>query len=281
MLKYDMSSRYLVTDNKIVLGDALPELRKLFNKVRGVEVAVLLVSVAGDRASAHDFEIALKPSEDKPLDLERIAHRVAEALGVKEDRVGIVNVGQCSPELLSRILKDGVVVKGQPEAIEQLSKEARQSSGALMEPSARSSPDPALDKLILSLRVEEVRRDATFIRDEILRRRVEELSYKEVLALERAMYKIAESMLDVCRHLVSVYSLGPAGSGGEHPRILAEATKMPRDLAEDVMKLAELRDVLVHHYLGVRTDVLYETAKDVVERVVGRFAEWARTADGK
>jgi uncharacterized protein YutE (UPF0331/DUF86 family) len=83
-------------------------------------------------------------------------------------------------------------------------------------------------------------------------------------------------MLDVCRHLVSVYSLGLAESYGEHPRRLAEAKKMPRGLAEDVAKLAGLRNILVHRYLKVRTDMLYNAAKETVEKTVDKFIEWIK-----
>lgn len=52
-----------------------------------------------------------------------------------------------------------------------------------------------------------------------------------MLALERALHRIAEAMLDICRHLVAVHSLGIVESYGEYSRRLAQAGKMPRGLA--------------------------------------------------
>ena len=68
-------------------------------------------------------------------------------------------------------------------------------------------PDPRIDKMIITSRIEEIRRNADFIHSEILVKRVEDLSYGEILALERALHRMIEAMLDICRHLVSIYSL--------------------------------------------------------------------------
>jgi len=66
--------------------------------------------------------------------------------------------------------------------------------------------------------------------------------------------------------LVSVYSLGLVESYGEYPQKLAKANKMPKDLAKDVTKLSGLGNILVHRYLEIRTEILYQAAKGTVER---------------
>jgi len=38
-----------------------------------------------------------------------------------------------------------------------------------------------------------------FIKNEILSKKIEELSYKDILALEIAMHRIIALMLDICR----------------------------------------------------------------------------------
>jgi uncharacterized protein YutE (UPF0331/DUF86 family)/predicted nucleotidyltransferase len=260
-----------------MLSNALPKLKRLFDRAEDVEVAILFGSIARDGFSGHDVDIAIKLSRENLLDLGYIVSQVAEALGVNEDQVDVVSISQCGPILLSRILGEGIVIKGQPEAIEKLLEKAQQSPDALIELRMWSKLDPKIDKAILTSRVEEIRKNAGFVKSEILCKKVEELDYKEILALERAMQKIIESMLDVCRHLVSAYSLGLAESYGEYPRRLAEARKMPRDLAEDMAKLAGLRNILIYRYLKVRTDMLYEAAKESVERIVGEFMEWVGT----
>ena len=92
----------------------------------------------------------------------------------------------------------------------------------------------------------DIRRNAGFIKNEALAKNVDELDYKDILALEGAHHRIAEAMLDICRHLVAVHSLGIAESHGEHPRKLAQAGKIPKELADELARIAGLRNILVH-----------------------------------
>jgi len=98
--------------------------------------------------------------------------------------------------MISKILKDGIIIKAQPKIIEELSQKAQQAPDVIMEIKQWSTLDPKLDKTIITSRIEEIRKNADFIKSEILSRKIEELDYKDILALERAMHKIIESMLD-------------------------------------------------------------------------------------
>ncbi|RSN74920.1 HepT-like ribonuclease domain-containing protein, partial [Candidatus Methanodesulfokora washburnensis] len=66
---------------------------------------------------------------------------------------------------------------------------------------------------------------------------------------------------------------------GEYPRRLAEAKKMPKDIAEEIEKLAGLRNILVHRYLKVRREMLYDAAKNTVNEIINRFMEWVKEID--
>jgi uncharacterized protein YutE (UPF0331/DUF86 family)/predicted nucleotidyltransferase len=276
MLKYGTGENPV--GRRIVLNDVLPKLRALFNEMKGVKVAILFGSIARDGASSHDVDIALL-GEENLLYLGYVVSKVAEALGISEDQVDVVSMNQCNPIFLSRILREGVLIKGEPEAVEKLLEKAQRSPDAIIELRMWSNIDPKLDKTIITSRVEEIRRDADFIKSEILCKRVEDLDYKEILALERAMQRIIESILDICRHLVSVYSLGLVESYGEYPKRLAEAKKMPKDIAEEIEKLAGLRNILVHRYLKVKREMLYDAAKNTVNEIINRFIEWVKEID--
>jgi len=85
--------------------------------------------------------------------------------------------------------------------------------------------DPKLNKTVISSRIEESRRNTQFIRNEILSKKIEDLDYKDMLALKKAMHRIIEAMLDIHRHLVAAYSLGFVERYGEYPQRLAKAKK--------------------------------------------------------
>jgi len=262
----------------LTLNYVLPRLKKLFEKLENVEIAILFGSIARDKISVHDIDIALKLKKEDLLEIGGIITQIARTLSINEDNVDVTILDQISPIMLSRILKEGIIVKAEPRAYELLLRKERQIPDALIEFRQWAAIDPKLDKAVIISRVEEIRKNTAFIKDEILTKNIEELDYRDTLALERAIHRIIESMLDICRHLVSVYSLGFAESYGEYPRKLAEANKMAGDLAEDIAKLAGLRNILIHRYIEIKKELLYQAARDITEKIVNEFIKWIQTS---
>jgi len=267
-----------VAKTKLTLSYVLPRLKKLFEKLENVEIAILLGSIARDKISFHDIDIALKLKKEDLLEMGSIITQIARTLRINEENVDVIILDQISSIMLSRILKEGIIVKAEPKASELLLRKEWQTPYALIESRQWAAIDPKLDRTVIISRVEDIRKNTVFIKDEILTKKIEELDYKDILALERAMHRIIESMLDICRHLVSVYSLGFVESYGEYPRKLAEANKMARDLAGDLAKLAGLRNILIHWYLEIEKELLYQAAGDITEKIVNEFIKWIQTS---
>ncbi|MEM2123100.1 MAG: HepT-like ribonuclease domain-containing protein [Candidatus Bathyarchaeia archaeon] len=241
-------------------------------------------SVARDGLSLRDVDLGVKLSDGRGADLLNIGGVVCEVagiLGVSEDRVDVVDIDRAPIHLLWRILKEGIVVKGSEAAVEELEKRVEPYPDLLAETKhwMNVDPDPKVDKIILESRVAEVRRNVDYVKGEVLTRKPGDLRYGEVLALERALHRIAEAMLDMCRHLAAVYSLGLVESYGEYPEKLAYAGKMPGDLAEKLGKLAGLMDILVHGYLEMKTELIYEAAEEVAGELAGQFIKWVGEMD--
>lgn len=266
-----------VRGRRLKFTTLLRKLKGLFEGDSDIEVAILFGSVVRRGESSHDIDIALKLRRKDLLYIGQIVSQISKRLKVGEDYIDITFLDESNPILLSKVLAEGIVIKGKEEAIQQLLKRAQRAPDALLELKVWLSLEPKLDRAIITSRVDEIRRNASFIKEEVLSKGVKDLSYEDRLALERAFQRVVESMLDICRHLVSVYSLGLAESYGEYVTKLAEAKKMPKDLAEDLARLAGLRNILVHRYLEIKLDLLYRAAYEVVERVVGRFIEWVET----
>lgn len=258
------------------------KLNGLFNELDDVEIAILFGSIARGCERPHDADIAVKFSSRKSLlDIAGLASLIARELGVNEDFIDIVDLSEAKPLLLIKILGEGIVLKGDSRKLEELYEEASKGIDQLIEVRrwANLDPAPEVDKAVLASRVEEVRRNAEFIKREILTKSVDELEYRDVLALERAIHRIAEAMLDICRHLVTVYSLGIVESYGEYPRRLAQAGKIPRELAEELTRIAGLRNILVHRYLEINLNKLYDAAREIALKIAPNFIQWVKTID--
>ncbi len=252
-------------------------LADLFRSIDDVEVVILFGSLARCGFTIHDVDIAVKFSREiSLLDLGLLASRVAEVLNIDANYVDIINLDQVNPALLFKILNEGIVIKGSEEALKKLVEKASLYPDVLIELKMWSTLDldPRLDITVIVSRVEEVRRNVRFLKEKILVKRPDELDYGEILALERAVHRIIEAMLDICRHVVSVYSLGLAESYGQYPRKLAQAGLMSRELAEKLSKLIGLRNILVHRYLEIDLDKLCDTAREIVEEIADEFIKW-------
>ena len=266
----------LYVDRELVVR----KLSELFSRLDDVELAILFGSTARGCGYPHDIDVAIKFSSRKSLlDIAGLASLIARELGVSEDFIDVIDINEVKPLLLLKILKDGVVLKGGLRELGKLYEVASRGIDQLIEVKHWSNldPEPGVDRAVIASRVEEVRRNSEFIRDEILTKDVDELTYKDVLALERAVHRIAGAMLDICRHLVTVYSLGIVESYGEYPRRLAQAGKIPRELAEELTKIAGLRNILVHRYIEININKLYEAARDIATRIAPKFIEWAKS----
>jgi uncharacterized protein YutE (UPF0331/DUF86 family)/predicted nucleotidyltransferase len=265
--------------NKLTLDYVFPRLKELFEKFESIETAILFGSIAKNKLSVHDIDIALKLNKEDLLEIGYIITQIAKTLQTNEDYIDIVFLNQANPIMLSKILKEGIIIKAQSNIIEQLLQKAEQEPDAIIELKHWATFDPKLDKMVIISRTEEIRKNTEFIKSEILSKKIEDLNYKDILALERAMHRTIEAMLDICRHLVSVFSLGLAESYGEYPQKLAKANKMSTDLAEYITRLIGLGNILVNRYLEINNDILYQTAKETTEKIVSEFIEWIKTVD--
>jgi uncharacterized protein YutE (UPF0331/DUF86 family)/predicted nucleotidyltransferase len=268
-----------MTKNKLTIDHVLPRLKELFEKFESVETAILFGSIAKNKFSVNDIDIALKLNKEDLLETGYIITQIAKTLHINEDYIDIVFLNQTNPIILSKILKEGIIIKAQPNIIKQLLQKAEQAPDAIIELKHWATLAPKLDKMVIISRTEEIRKNTTFIKSEILSKKIEDLNYKDILALERAMHKIIEAMLDICRHLISVYSLGLAESYDEYPQKLAKTNKIPKDLANYITKLIDLRNMLVQYYLEIKNEILYQTAKETTEKIVSEFIEWIKTVD--
>ncbi|MHA1593227.1 MAG: type VII toxin-antitoxin system HepT family RNase toxin [Candidatus Baldrarchaeia archaeon] len=264
--------------------EMIERIRRVLERYRDdILFAYVFGSVAKGTVSYRDIDIAVhlreKPARERLEILSKLVYEISESLGVNPSKIDLVEISNVPRSLKYAIVKEGIRILGDDKQIfeealifyPELQIDVR-IWGSL-------DPDPKPDKTILESRVSELRRNIEYLRKEVLGKKVEEVlkSYKDVLAMERATHRAIEAILDICRHLVSVYNLGVAESYGEYPRRLADAGLMPKELAESIRKLAGLRNILVHRYLKLDYKLLREMIKILVEEVYSKFVEWCKS----
>ena len=116
-----------------------------------------------------------------------------------------------------------------------------------------------LDQESISVRIDQIRFSARTLKD-ILGRGKQTFLGDPVLfsAAEHNMQIASQAALDIAEHIITASGWEMAGSYRDVFRILGKHGILDRDLAENMMALAGLRNILVHLYLQVKPDEFYE-----------------------
>jgi uncharacterized protein YutE (UPF0331/DUF86 family) len=79
-----------------------------------------------------------------------------------------------------------------------------------------------------------------------------------------------EAILDVCRHIVSTKGWGPVAAYIDFVKLMAERNVITRRLAEKLEKFVRWRNIIVHRYLEIDYEELYEDSSKL-ESIVSEF----------
>jgi len=75
---------------------------------------------------------------------------------------------------------------------------------------------------------------------------------------ERLLQLAIEATIDMGNHLVADMNLGHPDYGAQIPDILADKALISRELADIWVKMIGLRNILVHDYLDINHQIVYE-----------------------
>ena len=73
----------------LTLDQTIPKLKKLFEKSENIEAAILFGSIAKNKLSTHDIDIALKLKKEDLLEVGYIVSQIAKTLHIKEDHLDL------------------------------------------------------------------------------------------------------------------------------------------------------------------------------------------------
>ena len=94
-------------------------------------------------------------------------------------------------------------------------------------------------------------------------------------SVERFLHLAIETVLDMGNHLIADENLGVVNHYGDIPAILADEEIINADLAHRWIKMIGFRNILVHDYLDIDRDVVYDVLQNQltdIERLKKIFA---------
>lgn len=126
------------------------------------------------------------------------------------------------------------------------------------------------DKKLIHLRIDVVERNLKEI-EAISREKLEELSYRDELALKHALLESIEACVDISNHIISVRGFRRPVDYSDIFVVLEENKIISKDFSHSLQEMAKFRNVLVHRYALVDKDriikIVREDVKDITEFV--------------
>ncbi|TFG11246.1 MAG: DUF86 domain-containing protein [Promethearchaeota archaeon] len=123
----------------------------------------------------------------------------------------------------------------------------------------------AVDPLIVKARLDIILERVTRIKH--IETMTQEQYLKDELlqsAIERNLQIIAQAIIDICTHLIAHNHWGSPKSYAGAVTIIANHKVIDSTLAERLIHLVKLRNVLVHLYLKVDQKIVYQSARSIV-----------------
>lgn len=247
---------------------------------------VLLAYLFGSRtrgvsSTISDYDVAVLLGNNDLKGIGDVLFAVTKALKVREDFVDILNLKRAPLNLKARVLREGVklVDRGyEDELVEEVNRtypelsleEAKTLSWWLKNPEG-------IDVRIIKERLDHMTELTQHINILLKRLGPEDLdrNVEAWHALKSMVQDAAQAVIDVCAHISTAKGLGAVAAYREYVEKLVGSGLMESGLGEDTRLVIVLRNRLIHRYLAVTSEELWQAASKLTSTIIPRFREWA------
>jgi uncharacterized protein YutE (UPF0331/DUF86 family)/predicted nucleotidyltransferase len=229
--------------------------------------------VRGFTTPLSDVDVAVLLKDNSLRRLSDLWSRLAKALRINEDLLDLVDLARAPLRLKYSVVKHGFKLIDRGGFEERLRgeligsyPEARRLLDSTYEEAVKTL-NCKLDKELLKPRIAEVLECVAALREDILSRPREQVAASRLhrSSMERYVHVAVEAMLDACRHIVSAKKLGIPETYKDLVRLLRDNGILPVELAARMEEYVVLRNILVHRYMVIDHERLYEEAKMLIK----------------
>jgi len=258
----------------------LGRLKESIEKVNNLVFAAIVGSLVKQGESFHDIDLAVK-SEDHKRKYETFSQVLEEivSFGISEEALDIIDLDRADIEMEKEVAVNSMVLLDRVHYKEKLVERINMLYPPYKEMLDRSvkewltSEDPSsIDASIVKRRFNFVKSELNFLKENVLKYSEAEVKKSPTFSrlLERSYQLIIEATIDVCRHIVSAMGWGPALTYTDYIKICSEKKVISPKLADKLLRAARTRNIMVHRYLEVDYESLYEASKEL-KNIVPRF----------
>lgn len=120
-----------------------------------------------------------------------------------------------------------------------------------------------VNKEVLQKRIEKANEYMDFLQDVQKYSKQEFMQDKMVYgSIERFLHLSIETLIDIGNHIISDENLGRVDSYRDIPELLCKNEYIDKDLRELFIKVIGFRNILVHDYMELDREIVYEILKN-------------------
>lgn len=237
--------------------------------------------VRGKPSPMSDYDLAVLLKDSSLQAFAEVLSAASEALGVNEDKIDILDLARAPIHLKAKVLSEGlkIVDRGYEDALRLevniKHPEAAYQTNILLK-KWLDDPD-GLDLRVVKERLDYLSQLNDSLKTFFERRKPEDVStdFEAWHALKSMVQDCVQAIVDICTHVFSSKNLGIAESYRQYIEKLAEHKHMDDDLAEKLKLAIAVRNRLIHRYLTVKPQELWDFAAKLSATIIPEFKEWA------
>ncbi len=265
-----------------ITKEVIAKLKESFKDEENVLLAYLFGSRAKSKGSfVSDYDIAVLLRRRGLRELGEVVFMSSKALGVNEDLIDVLDLAEAPLHLKAKVLTEGIklIDRGYEKALKlevniKYPEIAPQMKGLLR----HWAENPyEVDLKLVKDRLDYLLHTSSHIKSFLERHERNALleDFEAWHALKSMVQDSIQYMIDVCAHVFSSKDLGIASSYREYVEKLAGRGYMDAVLAEDLKVAIMIRNRLIHRYLMVKLEELWDFAFKLTSELVQRFKKWA------
>jgi len=264
-----------------VKEDIIVRLRQALEGDDNVLLAYLFGSrVRGKASPLSDYDLAVLLKDSSLPAFTKVLSAMSEALGVSEDNVDVLDLAKAPTYLKAKALSEGVKIidKGYGDALNlevniKYPEVAHQTNILLK----KWLDDPnGLDLKVIKDRLDYLSQLNNNLRTFFDRHKPRDVStdFEAWYALKSMVQDSIQAIMDICAHIFSSKNLGVAESYRQYVEKLAEHKYIEDDLADKLKLAIAMRNRLIHRYLIVEPQELWDFSIKLSTEIMPKFKDW-------
>jgi uncharacterized protein YutE (UPF0331/DUF86 family)/predicted nucleotidyltransferase len=261
--------------------EIMVRLRQALKRDENVLLAYLFGSRSKGKASPlSDYDLAILLKDSSLPAFAKVLSAISEALRVNEDKVDVLNLAKAPMYLKAKVLSEGVKIidKGYEDKLKlevniKYPEIAHQTNTLLKE--WLDNPN-TLDLKVIKERLDYLTQLNKNLRTFFKRHKPQDVSkdFEAWYALKSMVQDSIQAIIDICAHIFSSKNLGIAESYKQYVEKLAEHNYIDDDLAKKLKLAIAMRNRLIHRYLIVKPQELWDFAIKLSTEVMPKFKDW-------